>query len=39
MLVLATLAKGIELPALSRRTGKLCRAVQTRELVLSINGD
>lgn len=37
MLVLATLAKGIELPALSRRTGKLCRAVQTRELVLSIN--
>lgn len=35
MNILATLAHGIELPTLSRRTGRPCRTVQTRELVLS----
>jgi len=34
MYILATLRHGIELPALSHRTGRPCRAVKTRELVL-----
>lgn len=36
--ILLTLSHGIVVPALSRRTGAPCRAVQTRWLVLDIDG-